>query len=78
MRDPLDEVTQWLRRQRVERAMTFDMDPSGDARVILSFPNTAGDDQDVEGLGATLADALIAALDKLPNEVRRWRGEARR
>lgn len=65
MRNPLVEVTAWLRGNG-ERFMVFDCEPSGHCRVALHYTRTeCNDHQIIEGRGPTLDDALIMALDQL-------------
>jgi len=68
MRNPLNEAIQWiLRGRRGERSLVVDGDPNGEIHVSLSWlAGPEGTERIVEGLGPTLDDALIMALDQLP------------
>lgn len=87
MTNPWDDLRAWINRDRPARSASLDTsgedttaDPQAVApstfaqwrpRVILNFEDATGAERDVEGIGTTFDDALIAALDKLPREVRR-------
>lgn len=74
MRNPWDELRRWIngnRRLRLARLGTIGHKglPEHECRphVVLTFEGN----QQREGIGVTYDDALIAALDALPAEVRR-------
>jgi hypothetical protein len=72
VRNPFDEVSEWLRRDTNARAVVWDIDPDSDLpRVTLQYENDDGDERQVEAVASTLDLALIDALDKLPREVRK-------
>lgn len=82
-----EELRAWINRDRPARSAHLDtvgddttadpqaVSPAAFAgwhpRVELHFEDADGSEHEVQGIGTTFDDALIAALDALPAEVRR-------